>query len=125
MSYTPSLSGSPVLGTEHSPEQLQGWIATRLAEYLVTEPSQIDPARSLADYGLGSRDALVLLGEIEEFLGQTLSPTIFWEYPSLAALARHLAGKEPEPVLELHSATPGTPSGGTSPAAPLIAVVGL
>ncbi len=40
------------------------------------------------DLGVGSRDAVVLTGELSELLGRTVSPVDFWQYPTVNALAR-------------------------------------
>ena len=56
------------------------------------------------DLGVGSRDAVVLSGELSEVLGRTVSPVEFWQHPTIDALARFLSGSEPdadaEPVLD-------------------------
>ena len=55
---------------------------------------------SLNDLAVGSRDAVVLSGELSELLGRTVSPVEFWQYPTINALARFLTGSEPEPAAE-------------------------
>ncbi|HME79870.1 MAG TPA: type I polyketide synthase [Mycobacterium sp.] len=77
-----------------------------LADYLVTNvgcsPYDIDFDASMSDLGLGSRDAIVLSGELSELLGRKVSPVEFWEHPSIADLAQFLSGSESsaEPVYE-------------------------
>jgi phthiocerol/phenolphthiocerol synthesis type-I polyketide synthase B len=65
-------------------------------------PYDIDFDASMSDLGLGSRDAIVLSGELSELLGRKVSPVEFWEHPSIADLARFLSGLESnaEPVLQ-------------------------
>ena len=48
----------------------------------------------MSDLGLGSRDAVVLSGELSELLGRKVSPVEFWQHPSIADLARFLSGSE-------------------------------
>ncbi|MGO4816259.1 acyl carrier protein [Cupriavidus sp. 2MCAB6] len=38
--------------------------------------------------------AVYLVAELEEWLGRELAPELAFEYPSIAALARHLAGAQ-------------------------------
>ena len=61
-----------------------------LVDYLVTNigcsPDQIDLGASMHDLGVGSRDAVVLTGELSELLGRTVSPVEFWQYPTVTAL---------------------------------------
>ena len=49
-----------------------------LVDYLVTNigcsPAQIDLGASMHDLGVGSRDAVVLTGELSELLGRSVSP---------------------------------------------------
>ena len=75
-----------------------------LVDYLVTNigcsPDQISLGASMHDLGVGSRDAVVLTGELSELLGRTVSPVEFWQYPTINALARFLTGGEPEPFAE-------------------------
>ena len=72
-----------------------------LVDYLVTNigctPDEVDPDLSLADLGVGSRDAVVLSGELSELLGKTVSPIDFWEHPTINALAAYLTAPEPDP----------------------------
>ena len=75
-----------------------------LVDYLVTNvgcsPDHIGMNASMHDLGVGSRDAVVLTGELSELLGRTVSPVEFWQYPTINALARFLTGGEVEPVFE-------------------------
>src|ERR1700733_12329279 len=76
----------------------EGAIRHWLADYLVTNvgcsPYDIDFDATMSDLGLGSRDAVVLSGELSELLGRRVSPVEFWEHPSIADLARFLSGSE-------------------------------
>ena len=49
-----------------------------LVDYLVTNigcsPDEIDPDAPLNDLAVGSRDAVVLCGELSELLGRPVSP---------------------------------------------------
>jgi phthiocerol/phenolphthiocerol synthesis type-I polyketide synthase B len=71
-----------------------------LADYLVTNvgcsPYDIDFDASMSDLGLGSRDAVVLSGELSELLGRKVSPVEFWQHPSIGDLAQFLSGSESE-----------------------------
>ncbi len=73
---------------------VRGWLAERVAEAAAVEPMEIDPDRPLEEYGLSSRDAVALSGELEELLDVELPATLLWECPTIAALARRLAGEQ-------------------------------
>jgi len=40
---------------------------------------------------MDSVHAIMLVGDLEETLGCRLSPTLAWDYPTIAALSEHLA----------------------------------
>src|ERR1700754_3818255 len=83
-------------------ETLRHWLADYLVTNVGCSPYEIDLDASMRDLGLGSRDAIVLSGELSELLGRKVSPVEFWEHPSIADLAQFLSGSESntEPVLE-------------------------
>ncbi len=72
-------------------EAIQAWLVSHLAVYLKIQPDEIDTEESFACYGLDSSVAVSLTGELASWLGYELEPTLFWEYPSIAELAVHLA----------------------------------
>ena len=72
-------------------ELIQAWLVARLSERLGIEPHEIDIREPLASYGLGSTDAVILAGELADWLGRKLSPALIYEYPTIETLARHLA----------------------------------
>ena len=65
-----------------------------LIDYVITdigcEPDAVNLDGSLADQGVGSRDAVVLAGELAELLGRPVSPVELWQYPSINALVASL-----------------------------------
>ncbi|MET9758084.1 SDR family NAD(P)-dependent oxidoreductase [Streptomyces sp. NPDC006372] len=54
-------------------------------------PEQLDDARPLAEYGLTSRDAVGLTGELEKLLDRSLPATLLWEHPTIGQLVSALA----------------------------------
>jgi acyl carrier protein len=79
---------------------LLGWLTSRLAEQLELEPQQIDPQKEFTDYGLNSIEAVSLSGDLENFLGRRLPPTLLWDYPTIETLARYLTADTPSTALE-------------------------
>lgn len=73
-------------------EVIQAWLVSKLCERLGIEPREIDVREPLSSYGLGSTEAVRLAGELAEWLGRKLSAALVYEYPTIEALARHLAG---------------------------------
>ncbi|MBN8657042.1 MAG: AMP-binding protein, partial [Anaerolineae bacterium] len=70
---------------------LQTWLVTRIASILEMDAAEIDPRQPFTYYGLGSVQAVSLTGDLEDFLGRKLAPTLAWDYPTIELLANHLA----------------------------------
>ncbi|MGW3962685.1 SDR family NAD(P)-dependent oxidoreductase [Amycolatopsis sp. NPDC005003] len=62
---------------------IRAWLLARLGD--------LDVDRPLHETGLSSRDATSLAADLGEFAGRPLSPTLVWQYPTIAALADHLS----------------------------------
>ncbi|NJK49038.1 aminotransferase class I/II-fold pyridoxal phosphate-dependent enzyme [Candidatus Gracilibacteria bacterium] len=73
--------------------EIASWLVARLAELLELDPDEIDRQEDLTEYGLSSVDAVNLSGDLENFLGRRLSPTVVWEYPTIEGLSKYLASE--------------------------------
>jgi acyl carrier protein len=62
-----------------------------LANKLGCDVSYINEHRRFETYGLGSIDALDLMGDLEQWLDLELSPTLAGDYPTVAELSAHVA----------------------------------
>lgn len=72
---------------------IQAWLIDRLSDHLEVEPATIDPAQALSEFGLDSKDAVNLSGDLEDWLGRKLSPTLLWKYPTIQKLSHYLASE--------------------------------
>lgn len=70
---------------------LRDWLALELAKRLRIDPGRIGPETAFAALGIDSLVAIQLSYDLEKRLGAVLEPTLLWEYPDIATLARHLA----------------------------------
>ena len=99
--------------------ELRHW----LVDYLVTEigcdRADIDFEIAFNDLGVGSRDAVVLSGDLTKLLGRPVSPLDFWQHPTINELVQFLTAPEPEPAAT--QAVPGDRGSADEP----IAVIGL
>jgi acyl carrier protein len=73
--------------------QIEQWLIEHIAGLRQLELHQIDVRRPFVEYGLDSLAAMILMGDLEEWLGRELSPTLAWNYPSIETLARNLASE--------------------------------
>ena len=82
--------------------EIQDWLIAHLAELLQVPPGSMDIRESFMNYGLSSRDAVALSGDLEELLGRRLSPTLAYEHPSILQLSQYLtepfASSDPAPA---------------------------
>ncbi|MGP1384402.1 MAG: acyl carrier protein [Thainema sp.] len=74
-----------------SAEAIELWMIERLANLFQTDINNIDPEVPFDDYGLDSAAAVGLTGELEEWLQRSVSPTLLYDYPTIAGLADYLA----------------------------------
>jgi acyl carrier protein len=70
---------------------IKEWLVQRLARHLKVDASQIDPAKAFEAYGLDSRMAVQVAGELEKLVERRLSPALLFEYSSIDQLAAFLA----------------------------------
>jgi acyl transferase domain-containing protein/acyl-CoA synthetase (AMP-forming)/AMP-acid ligase II/acyl carrier protein len=86
---------SPADEFEHRPsrqeESIRDWLITRLAHQLGMPATRIDPRKPFASFGLGSLQAVSLAGDLQDWLGRPTSPTLVYQFPTIDALAQHLA----------------------------------
>ena len=82
---------SNTLSTASKTEAIQGWLIDKLAEILEVEPNQIDIGQDFEEYGLESAEAINLSGDLEDYLGCRLPPTLLWEYQNIETLVQYLA----------------------------------
>jgi acyl carrier protein len=70
---------------------IKNWLITYLSELLDIEPETVDVSTSFADYGLDSAAAVVLVGDIENWLQCKLPESLLFDYPTIEKLTMHLA----------------------------------
>jgi acyl carrier protein len=72
-------------------EQISKWIKSYLADILEVEPEKIDENYEFERFGINSSAAVSLVGDLEEWLGFELSPSLFFEFNTIAQVSAHLA----------------------------------
>lgn len=84
-------SDRPPPDTPLTPAHLRRLVAARLAPWSGTTPEDVPLDRPLSEFGISSRDAVVLAGELSRATGLDLPSTLLWEAPTGEALVRELA----------------------------------
>jgi amino acid adenylation domain-containing protein len=90
-----------------SATEIAAWLARQIAVPLGVPADAIDHRGTFSGFGLGSIQAVGLAGELEKWLDQPLSATLLYDYPTIEALAQHLAG-EVQPELSVSAIRPNT-----------------
>ncbi|MFN6516221.1 MAG: acyl carrier protein [Nostoc sp. CreGUA01] len=78
-------------GTQLTAAKVKEWLISYLSELVEISPDKIDVKNSFERYGLDSSAAMVLTGDLGDWLGKDLEPTLVYDYPTIAGLAEHLA----------------------------------
>jgi len=80
--------------TSHKPQitvqSVQEWLVDKLAQRLNVEPSSIGVEQYFDEFNLDSTEALILAGELENWLGFELEATALWYHPTVASLAEYI-----------------------------------
>ncbi|MBD2676940.1 MULTISPECIES: acyl carrier protein [Nostoc] len=71
--------------------KVQEWLVNYLSNLLEVAPDQIDVKKPFERYGLDSSAAVFLSGDLGDWLGQELDPTLIYNYSTIATLANHIA----------------------------------
>jgi acyl carrier protein len=79
-----------------SAEQIQEWLANYIAKVLeIEDAATLNVTTQFDRYGLSSVAAVGMAGDLEEWLGISIDPTLPYDFPTIEALAGHLAEKLP------------------------------
>lgn len=81
-----------------SARDIEGWIIDYLVKTLGLTTMVPEPGTRLLEIGLDSVEAVGLADALEGWLGTSVTPTIAWEQPTIAALARYLSGEKSAPT---------------------------
>lgn len=72
-------------------EALVDWLTRRISAYAHIPVGAIPIDAPLSDLALDSAFVLTLCTDLEQQLGLLVEPTIAWDYPTVEAIAGHLA----------------------------------
>lgn len=81
---------TPIAGS-HSFVDIETFLLKSIAEKIDQPVDSVDIETPFSSFGLDSRDAVGLTGELQEWLGMKLGATLLFDYPSIAQLTEHLA----------------------------------
>lgn len=76
---------------KRSAAEISEWLLSWLTKELSISRSELSVDEEFVNLGLESRTLVVLVGELEDWLGRPVDPSLAWEHPTIARLAAHLA----------------------------------
>jgi acyl-CoA synthetase (AMP-forming)/AMP-acid ligase II/acyl carrier protein len=92
----PAKDALPKISLPPTPENIRPWLIAQVTRHLGMPVEEFDPQKPFSDYGLASKDAVELSGDLGDWLGTRFSPVLLWKYPSVDTLSEHLGqGQNP------------------------------
>ncbi|GAA5047255.1 polyketide synthase Pks13 [Nocardia callitridis] len=76
--------------------ELREWLRRWVADATGLPVEQITVDRPMEEFGLASRDAIALGGDIEEMTGVLLTATVVYQHPTIASLSERVINGEPD-----------------------------
>ncbi len=80
-----------------SAAEIQAWVVSYLAQLLDVEPEEVEVTIPFDRYGLDSSAAVGLTGDLGDWLGHEIDPTLLYDYPTIKALVQHLSSEVLKP----------------------------
>ena len=71
--------------------EIESWLVSYLADLLETDPDEVEVTIPFESYGLSSSESIGMLGDLGDWLGDDLKPTLLYNYPTIEAVALYLA----------------------------------
>lgn len=75
-------------------KEVQEWLVEKVAGRLGVTIGEVDVERYFDEFDLDSTEALVLSGELENWLGFELESTALWYHPTIADLSAWIVTKQ-------------------------------
>jgi acyl carrier protein len=74
-----------------SADEIQQWMIDYLARALERPSEEIDVTAPFDEFALDSATAIGMTGELEEWLGKRVDPTLVYDYPTIEQFSQCLA----------------------------------
>lgn len=74
-----------------SKSEVTAWLVRFIAVRYRFPEDEVDPSLSFDNYGVDSAAAVMMTGELADWLGCEIEPTAAYDYPSITTLAEFLS----------------------------------
>ena len=71
-------------------EEIENWLISKFSEQLDIPEKAISTKALVTSLGLDSMDAVMIAGELEEWLCIELPSTLLWDYPTISQIATYV-----------------------------------
>jgi acyl carrier protein len=68
------------------------WITSYMARLLNVPEADVDQSAPFERFGVDSMTAMTMIADLGDWIGTDMQPTLIYDYPTISALANHLAG---------------------------------
>lgn len=85
-----AMSQKLVLDTKPA-DEIRSWMVNYLSDLLEIDADDVDVTIPFDRYGLDSSAAVGLTGELEDWLGKEVPPTLLYDYPTIESLVEYLS----------------------------------
>lgn len=75
----------------HSAEQIQEWLQQYIANLFSSDVTDISVSSAFDELGLDSSSAVAMVGDLEDWLGVDIDPTLPYDFPTIDKLSVQLA----------------------------------
>jgi len=79
-------------------QSTENFVRHQIGKMLGVAPESLDRRRPLMEYGLESAMGVRLASRLERFLGTSVSATLIWNYPTIAAIVDRMSGQPADAV---------------------------
>lgn len=70
-------------------ESVKAWLVTYIAGLVGIDEAAVQEDAQFSTFGLDSAAAIGMTGDLSDWLGKEIDPTIVYEHPTIQALALH------------------------------------
>ncbi len=81
------------LAPEEREQEIIQWLVEMLSSVLGVGPDEIDLDKPFSYYGLGSAEAVMIVGDLEAWLHCTFPSELSFDFPTIGSLAKHLGSE--------------------------------
>lgn len=71
--------------------KISDWLVSYMSDLLEIESDEVDVETTFARFGLDSSAAVILTGDLGNWVGKEIEPTVMYDYPTIAKLAEYVA----------------------------------